>query len=274
MQPQIGILGCGTIGSEIASAIADGTIDASLGAVYDRNPGRATDAIADFDEERPVVTESLGEVVEHADLVVECAGQAAVAGHAVDILDAGSDLLLLSAGALADAELQTALVDAADRTDATVHVPSGAIAGLDAVKAAALTGDLEDVSLTTQKNPQGLAGARYLEENDIDLTGLDEPSVVFDGPATEAARAFPSNINVAVALSLAGTGADETTVTIVADPDEENNVHRIEATGSMGRIETEVRNVPSPNNPKTSYLAAVSAIEKLRGLTATLRVGT
>jgi aspartate dehydrogenase len=275
MTSRIGILGCGTIGSELASAIQDGTITWPLTAVYDRDADSANAMIAEFpSDERPLVASDLDELTDEADLVVETAGQRAVQESAVPVLEAGCDLMLLSVGALADDDLRESILQTAETEDATVHAPSGAIAGIDAIKAAALTGDLESVTLRTRKNPSGLAGAPYIEENDIDLEGMTEETVVFEGTATEAAAAFPSNINVAVSLSLAGIGTEETTVTIVADPEEENNVHRIEASGGMGRIETEVHNVPSPTNPKTSYLAALSAIEKLRGLSATLRVGT
>lgn len=275
MRPEIGLLGCGTIGSEIAEAVADGTVDGTLAAVYDRNPGRA-EGIADGfgGDDRPAVVADPESLAAEADLVVEAAGQRAVESSAVPLLEGGVDLLVMSVGALADAELRESVVATAEREGATLYAPSGAIAGLDAIKAAALTGDLDSVTLRTRKPPEGLAGAPYVEENDVDLDAITEETVIFEGPATEAAQAFPSNINVAVALSLAGIGPDETAVSIVADPGEENNVHRIEATGGMGRIETEVHNVPSPTNPKTSYLAAVSAIEKLRGLTATVRVGT
>lgn len=275
MTSRIGILGCGTIGSELASAIEDGTVPWPLAAVYDRGPESAAALARSFPaDRRPAVADGLDDLTERSDIVVETAGQGAVADAAVPILEAGCDLMLLSVGALADDDLRRRVLEIADVEGATVYAPSGAIAGVDAIKAAALTGDLERVTLRTRKNPAGLAGAPYVEENGIDLEGLTEPTVVFEGTATEAAAAFPSNINVAVALSLAGIGTEATTVTIVADPDEDNNVHRIEATGGMGRIETEVHNVPSPTNPKTSYLAAISAIEKLRGLSATLRVGT
>jgi aspartate dehydrogenase len=137
-----------------------------------------------------------------------------------------------------------------------------------------LTEELESVSLTTTKPPAGLEGAPYVVGNDIDLSEITGPTEIFAGAAKEAAAAFPSNINVAIALSFAGIGPDETSVRIVADPQEENNIHRIVAEGGMGRIETEVRNVPSPTNPKTSYLAAISAIEKLRGLEAAIDIGT
>ena len=274
MPQAIGLLGFGTIGREIARAVADGTVDADLVGVCDNHPADAADVLADlFGADGPTADSSLDVLLGEADLVVEAAGAGAVRDHAVEVLDAGCDLVVLSVGALADASLREDVLGAARRNDAVVHVPSGAIAGIDAIKAAAITGELESVSLTTTKPPAGLAGAPYVEEHDVDLD-VEEPTTVFEGSAAEAAPAFPSNINVAMALSLAGIGPEETTVQIVADPDEENNVHHIEAAGGMGQIETTVRNVPSPTNPKTSYLAAVSAIEKLRGLGATVRVGT
>lgn len=275
MTSRIGILGCGTIGNELASAFDDETITWPLAAVYDRDTADAEELARTVSAgRRPTVAEDLDDLIEMSDLVVETAGQGAVAEAAVPVLEAGCDLMVLSVGALADDELRQDVLETAEREDGTIYAPSGAIAGIDAVKAAALTGELESVTLQTRKNPAGLAGAPYIEENDVDLDGLAEETVVFEGTATEAAAAFPSNINVAVVLSLAGIGTEQTTVTIVADPDEDNNVHRIEAAGGMGRIETEVHNVPSPTNPKTSYLAALSAIEKLRDLSATLRVGT
>lgn len=275
MPPVIGLLGCGTIGSEIASAVANGTVDVSLGAVYDSDRADAVAVQAQFDgDERPTVVDEIQGLTAEVDLVIEAAGQNAVEAYALPVLEASTDLLIMSVGALADPELRESVTSAAEREDALLYAPSGAIAGLDAIKAAALTGDLDSVTLTTTKPPGGLAGAPYVERNDIDLESITEETTVFQGPATEAAAAFPSNINVAVSLSLAGIGPDETTVTVVADPAEENNVHRIEAAGGMGRIQTEVQNVPSPTNPKTSYLAAISAIEKLRGLTTSVRVGT
>jgi len=275
MPPVIGLLGCGTIGSEIASAIADGTVDVSLGAVYDSDRADATDIQEQFDgDEQPTVVDGIEGLIAEVDLVVEAAGQNAVEAHALPVLKASTDLMIMSVGALADPDLRESVTTAAEREDARLYAPSGAIAGLDAIKTAALTGALDSVTLTTTKPPSGLAGAPYIERNDVDLETITEETTIFEGPATEAAAAFPSNINVAVSLSLAGIGPDETTVTIVADPAEENNVHRIEATGGMGRIRTEVQNVPSPTNPKTSYLAAISAIEKLRGLTTSVRVGT
>ncbi len=274
MNRSIAVFGCGTIGTEIARAVADGTVGFRLECVYDRNPEKRERIQALFDEdERPTAAVNPSELFA-ADIVVEAAGAGAVEAVAVDALSAGCDCMVLSAGALADAALRGDVFEAAESGTGRLYIPSGAIAGLDAVKAAALTGELDSVSLTTTKPPAGLDGAPYIEREGIDLDGIDAPTTVFEGPATEAAVGFPSNINVAMALSLAGIGPEETTVRIVADPGEENNVHRIDADGGMGTIETTVRNVPSPTNPKTSYLAAVSAIAKLRSLEASVGVGT
>lgn len=274
MTRSIAIFGCGTISTEIARAIADGTLTSELDVIYDRHPENIATIQDQFgDRSQPVGAADPDDLLE-ADLIVEAAGQTAVEEIATDALSANCDCLLLSVGALADEQLRTDVFDAARASEGRLYAPSGAIAGLDGIKAAALTGDLESVSLTTTKPPAGLEGAPYVLNNDIDLTAIDEPTVIFEGPATEAASAFPSNINVAVALSLAGIGPTETAVRIIADPDEENNVHQITATGGAGDIETTVRNVPSPTNPKTSYLAAISAIEKLRSLEISIDIGT
>jgi len=271
---EIGLVGCGTIGTEIATAIDTGRVpDTDLLTVFDIDDERVKTLVESLDG-TPTSVNSASEVIAQADLVVEAAGQAAVQNVAVEVLESDTDLMLMSVGALADASLRASILGATDAATSRLYVPSGAIAGLDAVKAAALADELSSVTLTTRKPPSGLEGAPYTEENDIDLSGFDEPSVIFEGAATEAAQAFPSNVNVAISLSLAGIGPDQTDVTIVADPAEENNVHQIEAVGSAGRIETTVQNVPSPTNPKTSYLAALSAIEKLRGITAATSTGT
>lgn len=271
---QIGLVGCGTIGSEIAKAIDSGRVpETELVAVFDIDRTRMESLVESLDA-NPTPVDSVSELTAASDLVVEAAGQRAVQNVAVDILADETDLMMMSVGALADETLRTAVLGEADAERSRLYVPSGAIAGLDAIKAAALADELSSVTLTTRKPPAGLEGAPYIEDNEIDLSAFTEPAVVFEGSATEAARGFPSNVNVAMSLSLAGIGPDETAVTIVADPAEENNVHEIEAVGSAGRIATTVRNVPSPTNPKTSYLAALSAIEKLRGITAAISTGT
>lgn len=274
MALQTALLGCGTIGTEIGKAICGSTIpNATLSAVFDLNTAAIEAFQEQVDEEVPV-SEDIAHLCEGADLVIEAAGQKAVAAAAEDVLDTGTDLMIMSVGALSDSSLRERLFTVAEEKDLSLYFPTGAIAGIDAVKAANVTGELESVSLTTRKPPSGLKGAPYIEANDIDLASFEEKQVVFEGTAKAAADAFPSNINVAVSLSLAGIGIDETTVRIVADPAESNNVHQIEAHGGAGTIETTVSNVPSPTNPKTSYLASLSAIEKIRRMTTTVSLGT
>lgn len=268
----VAILGCGTIGTELATAVANGRVaDARIVAVHNRSPEPAHDLAGRVDA--AVVDDSLA-LTDHADLVVEAAGQDAVREHAVSILQTGVDLMVLSVGALGDDALREAVLGAT-ASGGDLYVPSGAIAGLDAVKAAAVAGDPGEVTLTTRKPPAGLTGAPYVEEHDIDLAGIEEAETVFTGDARTAASAFPSNINVAMALTLAADiDPGETTVRIVADPETQTNTHAVTVQSAAGTVETRVENVPSPSNPKTSYLASLSAIEKLRTLTAAVSVGT
>jgi aspartate dehydrogenase len=150
-------------------------------------------------------------------------------------------------------------------------VPSGALLGLDAVTAAA-EGKIHSVRMVTRKPVRGLAGAPYLIEHNIDIADIDEPLRIFSGTPREAAIGFPANLNVAVALSLAGIGADETTLEIWADPALERNVHRVEVVADAATFSMTIENVPS-ENPKTGRITALSVISVLRKLSAPLRVG-
>jgi aspartate dehydrogenase len=166
----------------------------------------------------------------------------------------------MSVGGLLD---NMELYDEARRSGVRVQLPSGALCGLDGIRAA-MEGGLHSVTLTTRKPPAGLAGAPYLVERGIDISHLDEPLVVFDGNAREAVRAFPANVNVAASLSLAGIGPDETRVRIIADPDISLNIHEVVAEGAFGRLTAVTENLPSPRNVKSSYLASLSATAELR----------
>lgn len=270
----IGLLGCGTIGKEIAGAIASGIVDADLVMLMDLNDSNI-EAVRDIanDEELPKAS-GIDDLIDASDLIVEAAGQSAVESFAAGVLESGTDLLMMSVGSLADDELRSDVESAARENAASLYMPSGAIAGLDAIKAAAVKNELNRATLQTRKPPEGLAGAPYIEENDIDLQAIENERVVFEGSAREAVKAFPSNVNVVMSLSLAGIGPDETTAKIIVDPEETRNVHQIQARGDAGVIETTVKNEPSPSNPKTSYLASLSAIERLRDVTTSMSVGT
>jgi aspartate dehydrogenase len=264
---RIGIIGAGTMGSIIAHAIDEGTVRATLVALVDLEETRAESLAGDLSDS-PVL-ESIAEIADHVDLIVEAAGVTAVKEVLTAAISRGKDVLVLSVGGLIEAQ---DLIDQAENEGTTIYCPSGAIAGIDAIKAGDV-GTIESARITTRKPPAGLAGAPYLKENGIDVSRLDEPKVVFQGTARDACRSFPANVNVSAALSLAGIGFDRTLVTLIADPGISRNIHEIEVIGDFGTIRTVTENTPSAN-PKTSRLAALSAIALLKNLTGSMRVGT
>ncbi len=270
MPLKIGLVGCGAIGSEIARAIDDGEVDADLVTVCDHNPDTAR-ALIDSLKRKPTKA-NLEDLVRLSDLVVEAASQRAVAAVARAALHAGKGLMIMSVGALADPELYKEIKSAASKTGSKVYIPSGAIASLDGIKSASI-GKIKKVTLTTTKNPRGLIGAPYLNEKKMDITALKSPRLIFEGSAAEAVKAFPANVNVAATLCLAAREG-EVRVRIIADPGINVNMHEIVVEGDFGQITTRVENVPSPGNPKTSYLAALSAIATLRSIVEPMKIGT
>jgi aspartate dehydrogenase len=201
--------------------------------------------------------------------VIECAPAALMDSIAQPVLRAGKKLLVLSAGALLP---RPELLELAKKHGGQIIVPSGALLGLDAVCAAA-EGQIHSVQMTTRKPPNGLSGAPYLVENRIQVDDVREPMRVFSGSARDAAKGFPANVNVAVALSLAGIGPDRTRIDIWADPTVTRNTHRIQVESDSARIDMTIENIPS-ENPKTGRITALSVIAALRKIHAPLRVGT
>jgi aspartate dehydrogenase len=180
--------------------------------------------------------------------------------------------MIMSVGALADVELYRSIRRMASEHGSKVYLPSGAISGLDGLKSAS-SGSIKSVTLTTTKSPESLEGAPFIREKKIDLKGLKGPTTIFEGSAAEAVRAFPANVNVAATLCLAAREGN-VRVRIIADPNIKVNRHEIVAEGDFGQMTTRVENVPSPKNPKTSYLAALSAIATLRSIVEPIKIGT
>lgn len=255
---KVGLVGCGNIGADLCIALQKGDIPAKIAALTDVDADRAALLKRTFQLDAEVGT--LDETAARVDFLVECA----VAGAVSDVITAAirhrRGCLIMSVGGLM---LHPELLEAAREQRVEVRIPSGALAGLDAVRAAMEAG-LHRVTLTTRKPPKGLQGAPYLVENSIDLSALKEPTVVFEGSALEACKAFPANVNVAGALSLAGVGPRETRVRIIADPKATENSHEVVAEGAFGRLQTMTTNMPSPRNAKSSYLASLSACAELR----------
>jgi aspartate dehydrogenase len=261
---RIAIAGYGSIGRAIGARLLAGIPGLVLTAVGARDHAKAREALPDG-----IVVTDVADLAAHADIIVECAPAAVLPAIAEPALRAGRSLVVLSCGALLD---RMELVELAREHGGRILVPTGALLGLDAVIAAA-EGDIHSVRMITRKPPRGLIGAPYLEQHGIDLTGLVERRRVFEGTAREAARGFPANINVAVALSLAGIGPDRTRVEIWADPAVTRNTHSIEVEADSARLTLMIENVPS-ENPKTGRITALSVIALLRKLRSPLAVGT
>jgi aspartate dehydrogenase len=264
----VGIGGLGTIGLPVARWLATGPPGLRLVAVSARNRERAAERLSDLGIAVPVIP--AGALADQADVVIECMPAAAFDAVALPAVEAGRILVALSAGALLD---RLSLVETARRTGARIIVPSGAVLGLDAVRAAA-QGTIRSVKMITRKPPQSLAGSPYLEQHRISLVGLTEPVRVFAGTAREGARGFPANVNVAAALGMAGIGPDATSLEIWADPALTRNTHRIEVEADSARFSMTIEGVPSEDNARTGKLTPLSVIACLKGLVEPLRVGT
>lgn len=268
---RVGLLGCGAIGSEIAFAIDSGKISAKLTHVFDFSKDNSK-GLVDKLKNKPVITENVTLLAASpVDLIIEAASQDAVRDNALSILQNRKDLMIMSAGALLDESIFDIVMDGCKDFNKRVYLPSGAIMGLDGIRA--VQDELQSLVLVTTKNPKALKGAKFFETSTINPDSIAETTILFEGSAQEAVRLFPANINVAALLSLAGIGSEKTRVRIVADPNTSKNTHEIEAQGDFGKFSIKVENVPS-SNPKTSRLAILSAIECLRKICGTpLNVG-
>lgn len=265
----VGLAGFGAIGQAVAAAFAgNGIPGLRLAAVGARDAAKAGAALPPGLPAPPAIV-PITELTSLADVVVECAPAALLPSIAEPVLRAGRTLVVLSCGALLDA---MHLVELAQAHGGRILVPTGALLGLDAVFAAA-QGQIHSVRMVTRKPPAGLRGAPYLVEHGIALDGLTTRLRVFEGTARDAARGFPANLNVAVALSLAGIGPDLTRLEIWADPDVTRNVHTIELASDAARLSMTIENIPSAN-PRTGRITALSVIAMLRKMRATLAVGT
>jgi aspartate dehydrogenase len=265
---KVAIAGFGTIGRKVALALDAGIDGLELVAVSARDHDKARANMASLS--RPVPVVAAAELAALADVVAECVPKAAFMEVAEPTLAAGRILVTVSgAGILAN----PAVVDLARAGGGRIILATGALLGLDAVRAAA-EGEIHSVRMITRKPPFSLKGAPYLIEHGIEIDNLAQPLKVFEGSAREGAAGFPANVNVAAALGLAGIGVDETRLEIWADPALERNTHAIEIEADSARFSMSIENVPSEENPGTGKITALSVVAALRGLVAPLRVGT
>lgn len=259
---RIGLIGGGNIGKFLLQRInMDGLLpNSKIVGLYTRNELSAKQLVEQFDTERYSTIQSL--IQSKVDLIIEAATVQVAKDIASAVLESGKDLVLSSVGALANLDFYQNIEKICREKGTKIYLPSGAIGGLDVLKAAKSIGELESVSIITRKPPRALPGAP-----------TDREQVMFEGSAADAIELFPKNINVSIILSLAGLGPDLTSVKIISDPGVEKNNHIIEATGSFGKLSLQVENNPMPNNPKTSYLAALSVLSSLKNKDSSILIG-
>lgn len=262
----IGLIGAGTIGRFLLEKIN----------LEKRLPGFKVTSVLDERSKSKGVLEKLSHTYDfeyhqelHAflngpiDIVVECANVDLVKQYAKDIVKK-KDFFIISIGALVDMTFYEELRTLVRSMDRNIYLPSGAIGGLDVIKSANVMGGLDSVSLTTRKPAQALT-----DGDDV----IDKEKVVFDGVAKDAIVQFPKNANVSIILSLAGVGVENTKVKIIMDPSVERNIHEVKASGDFGDVSIELKNNPSPTNPKTSYLTALSILSALKSLDDAIKIG-
>lgn len=266
---KVGIAGLGAIGLAVARAVDAGRIPGiQLVAAAVRDQDKARKTTAAF-RNPPRLTDFAG-LAEIADVVVEGLPSSQFAAVATPAIERGRIFMPLSVGMLIN---HMKLVERAKSTGARIIVPTGALLGLDAVRATA-EGTIASVKIVTRKPPAGLAGAPLLVKQGISVEGLKEPRRVFEGTAREAIAGFPANVNVAVALSLAGIGPDKTRAEIWADPTVTRNTHTIVVKSDSSDLTMTIENIPSEENPRTGKITALSVLAALRRLTAPLVVGS
>jgi aspartate dehydrogenase len=264
---RVAVAGLGPIGKRVAQALDRGIDGLVLAAVSAQSPGKHRGWLDELTT--PPAILPIDALCDVADIVIECAPSSLLHAIVAPFVASGKTAVVLSAGALLDHD---DLVTVARQNGGQIVVPTGALIGLDAVTAAAV-GTIHSVRMVTRKPVRGLAGAPYIVEHNIDIERITEPLKIFDGTARQAAKGFPANLNVAVALSLAGIGPDRTQLQIWADPALTRNVHRIEVESDSARFSMSIENIPS-ENPKTGLITALSVIAWLRKQRAPLRVGT
>ncbi|MDD5108845.1 MAG: aspartate dehydrogenase [Candidatus Omnitrophica bacterium] len=268
---KIGIVGCGAIGSSLAKEVVINLRScAYLAAIYDIKPEKAQVLSRKLVKNAKLCVSNLDTLIKKSDLVIEASSAKASWEIARKSLLNGCKVMIMSVGGVV--EHSDELFALARKYETQVYFPSGAISGVDALKAANIAG-VKSVVLTTRKHPDAFKGVEYVTNN-FKLLGLKKDKVLFSGTAAQAVKYFPQNINVAAVLGLAAIGMRKTKVRIIASPFVRRNIHEVLIESKAAKIFTRTENVLHPQNPKTSYLAVLSAIAALRQILQPVKIGT
>ncbi len=266
---RITIVGCGSRGSKLAQA-ADEMMEVKRIYLVDSVKERAEQVAAGL--KKAELVDNVEEELYHCDLVIECATQDAAREVIPKVVARGVDIMVMSVGALVDDEFRESITEKAKQCEAKVYIPAGAICGTDGLRASTV-GKIETVELITTKPPVSFEDVKYVQDKGIDLKSIKEKTILYTGPAREAVKLFPRNVNVAATVSIMGIGFDKTMVTIAVDPDIKINSHELKIKGEFGEMTTHTYNVPSPINPKTSNLSVFSAISALQRIVKNQWIG-
>ena len=268
---RIGIVGCGAIGSSLAKEIVTNLrSSACLAGLYDIKTDKAQLLSGKLTKSSKLSVDNLDILIRKSDLVIEASSAKASWEIARKSLSGGRKVMIMSVGGVVGHAKELFSLAAKNKTQ--VYFPSGAISGVDALKAANIAG-VKKVVLTTRKNPKAFKGVEYVEKN-FNLAELKKDKVLFSGKAALAVKYFPQNINVAAVLGLAGIGMHKTLVRIIASPSTNKNIHEVLIESKAANIFTRTENVLHPQNPKTSYLAVLSAIATLKQILQPVKIGT
>ncbi|HZH38751.1 MAG TPA: aspartate dehydrogenase [Bacillales bacterium] len=278
MNKEIAIVGCGVIGGELAQNIDRNKIPScSLSVIFDIDKHKLK-TLFDKLTNKPTVFSSFKDFVESEefkkiDLVIEAASIAAASLYGIDVLKGGKDLMIMSVGVFSDIDFYREIIRLINMKSGNVFLPSGAIGGIDIIRS--IRNHIDSITLITTKNNKSLKGAPFFTNYRINVDEISDKQVIFEGNAEDAIKQFPSNVNVSALISLAGIGFKQTNVKIVVDPKVTNNTHEIDVKWKLGEFTVKISNRPSPENPKTSYLAILSALECLRSICShDLKIGS
>ena len=252
----VGIIGCGAITNIITDFVMEGKLGVDLKFFYDWDRERAKNLAS---KTKGKVAHNVNDMLDQVDLVIEAASPQAVVELIPQIINRGKDVIIMSVGALIDRNFKNHLETMALENKSRIYTPSGAIVGLDGIKAASM-GKITKISLITRKPPKSLG------------ISVDEETTLYEGKASAAVRKFPKNMNVAATLSIACN--KEADVKIIADPNANHNIQEIQIVGDFGEFKTTTQNMSCATNPKTSVLAAYSVIKLLKSLNENSRIGT
>ncbi len=267
---RVGILGCGAIGSRIAKSIkTECGPQATVTALFDINPAKSEN-LQKHILYKNIIKKSYQDLLSSCDLVVEAVNAPDTYQLVRRALLAKKDVLVMSVGKFIEGE---SIFKLAQKQGVRVLIPSGAIAGIDAIKAASLQ-RIDRITLTTRKPIYGFADNAFVQERRINLSQIKKETILFDGNVREAVKCFPQNINVAATIALASNSKDKLRIRIATSPEFKVNSHEIEVVGEFGRLVTKTENVVCQDNPKTSLLAVLSAIRTLKEYFQGVKIGT